>query len=207
MQHRDFEHDTPQGSARREARDAELFAARGRGRRRHGPRHGGHASSDGERSRENRRGGRGRRGDVRVAVLFLLAERPMHGYEMMQELIERTQGLWRPSPGSLYPALHLLEDEGLVTSASDHGRRQFSLTEAGRQLIAARAGSAPWEHMVDEADQGDLALRGALRHVAVAVHQVAEAGTTEQKDRAAQLLKELRRQMYLVLSEPLATEK
>jgi DNA-binding PadR family transcriptional regulator len=128
----------------------------------------------------------------------------MHGYEMMQELAERTQGLWRPSPGSLYPALQLLEDQGLVRSESADGRRQFTLTDEGRAELAARPRpNAPWETMVHQADQGDMALRAALHHVAIAVHQVAEAGTDEQKARADALLKELRRQMYLLLAESL----
>lgn len=148
------------------------------------------------------RRGRGRRGDVRLAVLALLNERPMHGYEMMQELAERTQGLWRPSPGSLYPALQLLEDQGLVRSETNEGRRQFTLTEQGQAELAANPrASAPWEAMVRGADQGDVALRVAMRHVMTAVSQVAEAGTAEQKARAEKLIVELRRQMYLLLAE------
>jgi DNA-binding PadR family transcriptional regulator len=128
----------------------------------------------------------------------------MHGYEMMQELVERSQGLWRPSPGSLYPALQLLEDQGLVLSDSANGRRQFTLTDKGHDALAARPiTDAPWETMVRQADQGDMALNAALRHVGVAVNQVAEAGTPEQKVKAEELLKELRRQMYLLLAESL----
>ena len=83
-------------------------------------------------------GGRGRRGDVRAAILALLAERPMHGYEMLQELSERTHELWRPSPGSLYPALQLLEDQGLVRSVTEEGRRRYELTDDGRTAQAER---------------------------------------------------------------------
>jgi DNA-binding PadR family transcriptional regulator len=107
----------------------------------------------------------------------------------------------------LYPALQLLEDQGLVRSESADGRRQFTLTDEGRAELKARPRpSAPWETMVHQADQGDMALRAALHHVAVAVHQVAEAGTDEQKARADALLKELRRQMYLLLAETLAPQ-
>ena len=84
--------------------------------------------------RRGRRGGPGRRakrGDVRAAALALLSERPMHGYEMIQELEERTDGVWRPSPGAVYPALQLLEDQGLVTADAEAGKRLFSLTEPG----------------------------------------------------------------------------
>src|SRR4249919_1945395 len=86
--------------------------------------------------RRGRRGGpgrRARRGDVRVAALALLSERPMHGYEMIQELEERTDGVWRPSPGAVYPALQLLEDQGFVTADAEAGKRLFSLTDTGRE--------------------------------------------------------------------------
>src|ERR1700678_1383657 len=123
----------------------------------------GHAGGEGRGARGGGggryRGGRSRRGDVRYAILALLEERPMHGYEMMQELAERTQGLWRPSPGSLYPALQLLEDQGFVRSESAEGRRQYTLTDEGRAHLKEHAKSAPWENMVRDADQGDIALR------------------------------------------------
>jgi DNA-binding PadR family transcriptional regulator len=137
----------------------------------------------------------------------LLSERPMHGYEMLQELASRTQDLWRPSPGSLYPALQLLEDQGLVQSITSDGRRRFELTEAGRAEYAGRAaGPAPWETVVHAAGPGDTALRGTLRQVHVAISQVAEAGTEAQKAQAERLLSELRRQIYLLLAEPPADE-
>lgn len=147
-----------------------------------------------------RRGGFGGRGDVRAAILALLTERPMHGYEMLGELSHRTQGLWRPSPGSLYPALQLLEDQGLVRSVTADGRRRFELTGEGRAQVGA-AGSAPWEAMVRSADQGAITLRGALRGVEMAVSQVAEAGTAEQKTQVEGMLSDLRRRIYLLLAE------
>jgi DNA-binding PadR family transcriptional regulator len=185
--------------------NGDAVESRGGDRRRHEGRHV-HGRGDGSRGRDSMmRGGRGRRGDVRLAILALLNERPMHGYEMMQDLVERSLGLWRPSPGSLYPALQLLEDQGLVLSDSANGRRQFTLTDLGHAELAAKpTGVAPWETMVRQADQGDVALNAALRHVGVAVNQVAEAGTAEQKVKAEELLKELRRQMYLLLAESLA---
>jgi len=127
----------------------------------------------------------------------------MHGYEMLQELSERTHGLWRPSPGSLYPALQYLEDQGLVQSVTADGRRRFELTDAGRAELAARPkGPAPWETIMDAADQGDMTLHATLRHLAVAVGQVAEAGTAQQKTDAERLLSDVRRQVYLLLAEP-----
>jgi DNA-binding PadR family transcriptional regulator len=127
----------------------------------------------------------------------------MHGYEMLQELSERTSELWRPSPGSLYPALQLLEDQGLVRSVNDDGRRRYELTDDGRAELAQRPeGPAPWETMLRDANQADLSLGSTLRQVAVAINQVAEAGSAEQKAMAEAMLKELRRQVYLLLAEP-----
>ena len=134
-------------------------------------------------------------------------ERPMHGYEMLAELARRTGDVWRPSPGSLYPALQLLEDEGLVRSTAEHNRRRFELTAEGRALHAQRAGAAPpWETIAGAADEGALALRSALRDVDLAVSQVAEAGTPEQQASACVLLTELRRRLYLLLAGPSAAE-
>ncbi len=134
--------------------------------------------------------------------MSLLAERPMHGYEMLGELDGRTGGLWRPSPGSLYPALQLLKDQGLVRSVNADGRRRYELTEAGQaEQAAAPATPAPWEAIVDAADQGDVALSGILRQVAVAADQVAEVGSAAQKASAETLLAGLRRQLYLLLAD------
>jgi DNA-binding PadR family transcriptional regulator len=132
----------------------------------------------------------------------------MHGYEMMQELTDRTKGIWRPSPGSLYPALQLLEDQGLVQSETSEGRRQFTLTDKGREELTSQPKkSAPWDIMVRGANQDDFALRVALRQVSIAVSQVAEAGTQEQKIRAEKLVLELRRQIYLLLAETIEPPK
>jgi DNA-binding PadR family transcriptional regulator len=132
----------------------------------------------------------------------------MHGYEMMQELSDRTQGLWQPSPGSIYPALQLLEDQGVVRSESADGRRQFTLTDAGRaELKSHPQGATPWETMVGQADQGEVTLHRTIRNVLMAVTQVIQAGTPEQKTRAGELLNELRRQMYLLLAEAPASRE
>ena len=165
---------------------------------------GGHTHGEGRGGwRGGRSGrGRGRRGDVRAAILALLSERPMHGYEMLQELAQRTHDLWRPSPGSLYPALQLLEDQGLVRSVSADGRRRFELTDEGRAEAAAHlSGPPPWEAMMKAADQGDMALHGALRGLQMAIAQVAAVGTAPQKARVEELLADLRRQVYLLLAE------
>jgi DNA-binding PadR family transcriptional regulator len=170
---------------------------------------GGHGARDAGRGRYGGRPGarRGSRGDVRTAILALLAERPMHGYEMLAELARRTGDVWRPSPGSLYPALQLLEDQGLVRSTAEHSRRRFELTAEGRALHAQQAGAAPpWETIAGAADEGALALSSALRDVELAVSQVAEAGTPEQQAGACVLLTELRRRLYLLLAGPSVPE-
>jgi DNA-binding PadR family transcriptional regulator len=148
------------------------------------------------------RGGRARRGNVRAAILALLAERPMHGYEMIQELTNRTGGVWRPSPGSVYPALQMLEDEGLISSQEAEGKRLFSLTEAGR-AEAERQGStqAPWDEVTEGVDPTNLKLRDTAFQVGAAVMQVATAGSEAQKARALEVLSEARRRIYSILAE------
>src|SRR6185369_7237222 len=88
-------------------------------------------------------GQRAKRGDIRSAILKLLAEEPRNGYQIMQALEERSRGTWRPSPGSVYPALSQLEDEGLVRSEESEGRRLYHLTDAGREYVAERPDDAP----------------------------------------------------------------
>src|SRR5215470_15428071 len=96
-----------------------------------------------------RGGPRARRGDVRAAALLLLAERPRNGYQLMQEIELRSDGMWRPSAGSIYPALAQLEDEGLVRGEEQDGRRTFVLTDAGHAHVHERCTElgAPWEEM------------------------------------------------------------
>ncbi|MFD7655645.1 PadR family transcriptional regulator [Actinosynnema sp. NPDC059797] len=146
--------------------------------------------------------GRQRKGNVRVAVLTLLAERPMHGYEMIQEIGRRTDGLWRPSPGSVYPTLQLLADEGLVSVEEEAGgKKLFTLTGSGRAEAAAHEGAPPWQQVNDEIDVQAAKLRTASRHLGSAMQQMAHAGTREQKTRAVEVLNEARRKLYAILGE------
>jgi DNA-binding PadR family transcriptional regulator len=147
-------------------------------------------------------GGRARRGNVRAAIIALLAERPMHGYEIIQELESRTQGIWRPSAGSVYPTLQLLEDEGLVVSAERDGKRSFSLTDAGRALHAERAAEpAPWEALLEGVEAGVHQLRESGMQLFEAVSQVFRAGNPAQQKAAAEILAEARRRIYALLAE------
>jgi DNA-binding PadR family transcriptional regulator len=156
--------------------------------------HGPHAHGRG-------RGGRGRRVNVRAALLALLLERPMHGYEMITELESRTQGVWRPSPGSVYPTLQLLEDEGLIVSEETGGRKRFSLTESGRTEAENAAGPAPWEAFDDEAVSGWHDLRDSAFGAMNALRQVMTAGTDEQRQRAIEVINEAKRKLYAILAE------
>jgi DNA-binding PadR family transcriptional regulator len=154
--------------------------------------------------RGGRRGGpgrRARRGDVRAAALALLSERPMHGYEMIQELEERTEGVWRPSPGAVYPALQLLEDQGLVTADAEAGKRLFSLTDTGREEAAKLGDRKPWDEVTEGIDPSQFKLRDALGPIAVAARQVAIAGTPAQLTAAAEILTDTRRKLYAILAE------
>lgn len=148
-----------------------------------------------------RGGPRARRGNVREAILALLAERPMHGYEMIQELENRTEGIWRPSAGSIYPTLALLEDEGLLTSEESDGKRRYSLTDAGRAEAERRGERPPWERLADEADAPGPRLREAAMQVGAAVMQVARTGSDEQVARTQEILTDARRRIYGILAE------
>jgi DNA-binding PadR family transcriptional regulator len=138
---------------------------------------------------------------VRAAVLALLAERPMHGYEMITELESRTGGIWRPSPGSVYPTLQLLEDEGLISSEESDGRKRFALTDAGR-AAAEQAGPAPWEQPGDDDLLRNLHdLREAAGGAMHAMRQVMTNGTDDQRRRAIEVIVEARRKLYAILAE------
>jgi len=146
--------------------------------------------------------GRGRgRPNVRQAVLALLVERPMHGYEMIQELESRTGGIWRPSPGSIYPTLQMLEDEGLITAEQAEGRKRFALTEAGQAEAAEAAQNAPWREYGDETVSQAEDYRDAVFGIMNALRQVGFNGTDEQRARALEVLQETKRKLYALLAE------
>jgi len=166
-----------------------------------GPPFGGYGPPFGGHGRRRGPGRRARRGDVRAAVLALLAERSMHGYEMIQELEERTGGVWRPSPGAVYPALQLLEDQGLVTADAEGGKRLFSLTDAGREEAAKGGERKPWDEATRGIDPVQFQLRDAVGQIAMATRQVAMAGTPAQQEAAGTLLAETRRRLYAILAE------
>jgi DNA-binding PadR family transcriptional regulator len=146
--------------------------------------------------------GRARRGNVRAAILAVLAEQPMHGYEVMQQLESRSGGIWRPSPGSVYPTLQLLEDQGLIRSEEVEGRRVFSLTDEGKAEAATitQQGS-PWAAAESGPAGARFRLRAAAMQLMAAVRQVGAAGSPEQVDKALEILTEARKRLYGLLAE------
>src|SRR3954471_875572 len=136
-----------------------------------------------------------RRGDVRSAILALLDDRPMHGYEMITELDERTGGRWRPSAGSIYPTLQLLEDEGLVTADDVEGRKVYSLTDSGKEAVPDRTeGQRPWEE--GDEDSPRFEVRSELFRTIGAAKQVARGDDDEQMAKATEILKDARKKLY-----------
>jgi len=155
-------------------------------------------------------GRRAGRGDIRTAILQLLLEKPMHGYQVIQELETRSRGAWRPSPGSVYPTLQQLEDEGMVrTTESEAGRRVYELTDGGRaEAKATSAGTPPWEEVGGTVDDDLAALRDLFFQTAAATWQVARAGTSKQLEQAHEILRDARRRLYQLLAdeEPAPTD-
>ena len=148
------------------------------------------------------RGRTARRGDVRAAILTVLADGPAHGYQVIGELETRSGGRWRPSAGSIYPTLALLEDEGLVRSEQVDGRRVFSLTDDGRAetVRLAGAGRAPWDGPGDASDPM-VELRSLVAQVAAASMQVGQIGSAESVDGAREILADTRRRLYRLLAD------
>ena len=171
---------------------------RGRGRHRGGPQEFGM----GRIAFGPDRGPRARRGDIRAAILALLAEKPMHGYEMIQEIEERTNGLWRPSAGSIYPTLQLLEDESLIAGEETEGKRRFTLTAAGTKANADRGDEAPpWEQVTDDTGDSTRELVREFQKLVVAFKQVVREGSDGQKTKARTVLADARRGIYTTLGD------
>jgi DNA-binding PadR family transcriptional regulator len=155
------------------------------------------------RGRGRGRGRKARRGDIRTAALLLLAEEPRNGYQIMQEVEERSDGAWRPSPGSVYPALQQLEDEGLIRSEEIDGRKLFRLTDAGQAQLKDRGEDAPtpWEQMSGDVSDQVHDLAKLAREVAFAFAQVMRTGSDAQLAEARKVLTATRRDLYRILGE------
>jgi DNA-binding PadR family transcriptional regulator len=151
-----------------------------------------------------RRGSRAKRGNARAAALALLAEEPMNGYQIIQQISERSGGLWQPSPGSVYPALAQLEDEGLIAQQGAEGaRRAYVLTDEGRAYIAAHPDEVhePWSAMAGGAASAAADMRTLVHQVHLAAIQVISAGTDDQVNQARKVLAQTRRALYRILAE------
>jgi DNA-binding PadR family transcriptional regulator len=156
------------------------------------------------------RGPRVRRGDVRAAILDLLAgsgeeARSWNGYQIIQEIGERTQGVWRPSAGSVYPALQQLEDEGLITvqgAAGEDRRRNYTLTDEGRAYVESHRDElrAAWDAVTGSVDDATFQIHGLARQVMMATVQVAQAGTPAQVQQASKILADTRKALYRILA-------
>jgi len=158
---------------------------------------------------EHTRGGgrhRARRGAVPVAILTVLEQRPMHGYEIITELESRSEGRWRPSPGSVYPTLDKLEHRGLLTSTEVDGKRQFSLTDLGREFAAQMRARMEGDDDLQPWNQHGPGGRGDLRRLMSELsgqaRQVGRFGTSEQRDAATAVLEDAKRRLYAILAEP-----
>jgi DNA-binding PadR family transcriptional regulator len=146
-------------------------------------------------------GQRARRGDIRAAVLRLLSEQPMHGYQIIQELSARSGGAWSPSAGSVYPTLQLLADEGLVSAEEAAGKKVFSLTETGMAAVAETAGQpAPWEDAA-QSGMGGSGYREAVGKFMPAVFQLGRSGSADQVTAAIEVLDDARKKLYAILAE------
>jgi DNA-binding PadR family transcriptional regulator len=125
----------------------------------------------------------------------------MNGYQLISQIAERSGGAWKPSPGSIYPTLQQLEDEGLVRAETDGARRTYVLTEDGRTYVAEHADevAAPWAAMTEGNDGNDI--RPLIGQIAAAVWQIASVGTPEQQRRGREALADLRRRLHTILAE------
>jgi len=180
----------------------QFFAMRG-----HGPGHGPGWGPPGEWGGPRGFGGgrrrRMRRGDVRAAILVLLDEQPHSGYSLMEELDRRSNGAWRPSPGSVYPTLQQLEDEGLIRPQEGEGRTPYELTDAGKAYVTENREELgePWEKPAEGIGEERLELRGLVGQIGAATFQVGAAGDDAQVARAKELLAETRRSLYKILAD------
>lgn len=156
----------------------------------------------GDRPYDVRRAGRMRRGDIRTALLLALAEQPGHGYEVIQTIEQKSDGAWKPSPGSVYPTLQLLEDEGLLRSTERDGKRVYEITDEGRTEAERRtdeAGGPPWDAARGVRGHGEL--KQAMVQLHLASKQVAVMNDPDLAEKAVAIVKDARKQLYRLLAD------
>jgi DNA-binding PadR family transcriptional regulator len=156
------------------------------------------------------RGPKVRRGDVRAAILDMLREQPMNGYQLISQIAERSGGAWKPSPGSVYPTIQQLEDEGLVEADDERGRRTLRLTDEGRAYVEANPEelAAVWRPFGERRRESEYApgneyaaLKPEIGQVAAAVWQIVTTGSERQRREAINILVETRRKLYGLLAD------
>lgn len=149
------------------------------------------------------RGRRRDRGDVRAAILLLLAERPRHGYEIITEVTDRSEGRWTPSPGSVYPVLKRLSREDLVTATPQDGKAVFELTATGRALVEAEgaAWGQPWLRTDDETSSAGDQMWNEFRQLVMATKQIDQVNDPAQVEATAAILTEARKRIYGLLAQ------
>ncbi|MGI8501758.1 MAG: PadR family transcriptional regulator [Hassallia sp.] len=140
------------------------------------------------------------RGDIKYILLELLAEEPRHGYELIKELEARYGGFWKPSPGSVYPTLQLLEEGGYLTFEQIEGRKVYTITETGRELLSERG------DRLLSMDRGNrpqqlIELKEAIAQVGAAVMQVARNNNADKVTRVREILNRVKREIYSILAE------
>jgi DNA-binding PadR family transcriptional regulator len=145
---------------------------------------------------------RRRRGDVRLAILGLLAEGPQNGYAVIKTIAERTGGAWKPSPGSVYPTLQQLVDEGLISASGEEGKSVYDLTDAGRAEVEAKADeiARAWSTGPDMTDS-QREFFESLRKLAGTLHMVRSSATDAQRAAATEKIDALRRELLLLLAD------
>ena len=159
-----------------------------------------HRGKHGHRGRDWKDEQRTPRGDIKYILLALLAEQPRHGYELIKELEARYGGFWKPSPGSVYPTLQLLEEGGYLTSEQLEGKRVYTITESGRQLLAEQGDRLPGMERGHRPQQL-IELKNAIADVGAAVMQVARSNNPDKVSRVREILSRVKREIYTILAE------
>ncbi|MEU7146147.1 PadR family transcriptional regulator [Nocardia sp. NPDC046473] len=154
--------------------------------------------------RPPRRGKTVRRGDVRTAILIVLADQPFHGYQIIQQIEARSAGMWKPSSGSVYPTLQQLQDADLVRATEkEEGRKVYELTTTGLELVEEKYDefSAIWDSVIGAVDDSAMEANGLIQQVVIAASQVIQIGSHQQVNGATKILTEARKQLYRLLAE------
>jgi DNA-binding PadR family transcriptional regulator len=142
-----------------------------------------------------------KRGDMSPIILGVLAEKPMHGYEIIRELEKRSRGFWRPSPGSVYPTLQLLEEQEHVTSRDEGGKKVYTITDSGREEAKKAKDKGPWEQQGKPDFEQMMKLRMLIAGSVGTMKHIMRHGTEEQQARAVEVIEEAKSKLEEILGE------